>query len=66
MTYREKLQKIAEQLDEINMEITRLRDHTDPDLKKYLNQAKSYCIDAICKLNNLDEMLSDTHAKELV
>lgn len=66
MTYREKLQKIAENLDEINMDITRLRDHTDPDLKKYLNQAKSHCIDAIVKLGCLDGMLSDNHAKEMV
>lgn len=66
MTYREKLQKIAADLDNINCEISRLRDYTDPDLKKYLNDAKSHTLDAILKLSSLDNMLNDNHAKETV
>jgi hypothetical protein len=62
MTYRQKIQGIIIHLQNIYDELEGLRDQSDSQGQKYINQARGVLPDVWSPLQNLDNSLSDEMA----
>lgn len=62
MTYRGQIQAIAEQIDLIHDEAGRLRDCATQEEKEAWNELRRLTMEAMQKMNKLDNSLSDGRA----
>lgn len=62
MTYRESLQEVIDNIEKQNGRINYLRDHTDPEKKRFINKARGALYDALEQLNKLDNSLNNAES----
>jgi len=66
MTYREEIQKMITELQDIYDRANRLRDHATLEEKDHFNRVREVLPHAWSPLQKIDDALSDKRAKEAV